>query len=87
MQMQALDDVVKAGYVRYVGMSSCYAYQCECFVIGKQLEMGSHVEPFSPSNAKSVILPKYSVLLKLIIMRRLCYHPQPYAVYLHAEPV
>jgi aryl-alcohol dehydrogenase-like predicted oxidoreductase len=27
-QMQALHDVVKAGYVRYVGMSSCYAYQC-----------------------------------------------------------
>ena len=28
-QMQALHDVVKAGYVRYIGMSSCYAYQCE----------------------------------------------------------
>ena len=27
--MQALHDVVKAGYVRYVGMSSCYAYQCK----------------------------------------------------------
>ncbi|KAI8974175.1 Aldo/keto reductase [Trametes punicea] len=26
-QMQALHDVVKAGYVRYIGMSSCYAYQ------------------------------------------------------------
>ncbi|KAF4611738.1 hypothetical protein D9613_003720 [Agrocybe pediades] len=25
--MQALHDVVKAGYVRYVGMSSCYAWQ------------------------------------------------------------
>ncbi|KAI0823791.1 Aldo/keto reductase [Trametes gibbosa] len=25
--MQALHDVVQAGYVRYVGMSSCYAYQ------------------------------------------------------------
>ncbi len=29
VQMQALHDVVKAGYVRYIGMSSCYAYQCE----------------------------------------------------------
>jgi aryl-alcohol dehydrogenase-like predicted oxidoreductase len=27
--MQALHDVIKAGYVRYIGMSSCYAYQCE----------------------------------------------------------
>ena len=26
--MQALHDVVQAGYVRYIGMSSCYAYQC-----------------------------------------------------------
>ncbi|CAE6477269.1 unnamed protein product [Rhizoctonia solani] len=25
--MQVLHDVVKAGYVRYIGMSSCYAYQ------------------------------------------------------------
>ncbi|KAI0648560.1 Aldo/keto reductase [Trametes meyenii] len=25
--MQALHDVVKAGYVRYIGMSSCYAFQ------------------------------------------------------------
>jgi len=28
-QMQALHDVVQAGYARYIGMSSCYAYQCE----------------------------------------------------------
>jgi aryl-alcohol dehydrogenase-like predicted oxidoreductase len=26
--MQALHDVVQAGYVRYIGMSSCYAWQC-----------------------------------------------------------
>jgi len=26
--MTALHDVVKAGYVRYIGMSSCYAWQC-----------------------------------------------------------
>jgi aryl-alcohol dehydrogenase-like predicted oxidoreductase len=25
--MQALHDVVQAGYVRYIGASSCYAYQ------------------------------------------------------------
>ncbi|KAL1947071.1 hypothetical protein VTO73DRAFT_14032 [Trametes versicolor] len=27
--MQALHDVVQAGYVRYIGMSSCFAYQCK----------------------------------------------------------
>ncbi|KAG6809998.1 hypothetical protein H0H92_013780 [Tricholoma furcatifolium] len=29
--MQALHDVVQAGYVRYIGMSSCYAWQCAYF--------------------------------------------------------
>lgn len=29
MQMQALHDVVKAGYVRYLGMSACFAWQCQ----------------------------------------------------------
>ncbi len=33
--MQALHDVVKAGYVRYIGMSSCYAYQCKSLVVLK----------------------------------------------------
>ena len=28
VQMQALHDVVRAGYARYIGMSSCYAWQC-----------------------------------------------------------
>ena len=27
--MHALHDLVQAGLVRYIGMSSCYAYQCE----------------------------------------------------------
>lgn len=27
--MEALHDVVKAGYVRYLGMSSCWAWQCK----------------------------------------------------------
>jgi aryl-alcohol dehydrogenase-like predicted oxidoreductase len=31
--MQALHDVVKAGYVRYIGMSSCYAYQCTYLIL------------------------------------------------------
>lgn len=30
--MQALNDVVKAGYVRYIGMSSCYAWQCKSLI-------------------------------------------------------
>jgi aryl-alcohol dehydrogenase-like predicted oxidoreductase len=32
-QMQALHDIVQAGYVRYIGMSSCYAYQCKLFLL------------------------------------------------------
>jgi aryl-alcohol dehydrogenase-like predicted oxidoreductase len=29
LQMQALHDVVQLGYVRYIGMSSCWAWQCK----------------------------------------------------------
>jgi hypothetical protein len=34
-QMQALHDVVQAGYVRYIGMSSCYAWQCKCISLSR----------------------------------------------------
>ncbi|KAJ7617073.1 Aldo/keto reductase [Roridomyces roridus] len=35
--MQALHDVVKAGYVRYIGMSSCYAWQFKITAITHNL--------------------------------------------------
>ena len=34
-QMQALHDVVQAGYVRYIGMSSCWAWQCMCLFVSR----------------------------------------------------
>ena len=40
--MQALHDVVKAGYVRYIGMSSCYAYQCT-FQVPYSVNMTTHL--------------------------------------------
>ena len=33
--MRALHDVVQAGYVRYIGMSSCWAYQCTLLSCGR----------------------------------------------------
>lgn len=33
MIFQALHDIVKAGYARYIGMSSCYAWQCEGVIL------------------------------------------------------
>ncbi|KAF5346740.1 hypothetical protein D9756_010440 [Leucocoprinus leucothites] len=41
--MQALHDVVKAGYVRYIGMSSCYAWQ---FSIMQNYALTHHLTPF-----------------------------------------
>lgn len=38
--MQALHDVVKEGYVRYIGMSSCYAWQCEDFLSPSSTSFG-----------------------------------------------
>ncbi|KAH7888839.1 aryl-alcohol dehydrogenase [Phlebopus sp. FC_14] len=46
--MQALHDVVKAGYVRYIGMSSCWAYQ--------YYAIQNHLTPFiSMQNHHSLI--------------------------------
>ncbi|KAJ8488408.1 hypothetical protein ONZ51_g3574 [Trametes cubensis] len=41
--MQALHDVVKAGYVRYIGMSSCYAYQ---FIQMQNYAIKNNLTPF-----------------------------------------
>ncbi|KAF9035733.1 Aldo keto reductase [Hymenopellis radicata] len=41
--MQALHDVVKAGWVRYIGMSSCHAYQ---FHIMQNYAITRHLTPF-----------------------------------------
>ncbi|CAK5264610.1 unnamed protein product [Mycena citricolor] len=43
IQMQALHDVVKAGYVRYIGMSSCWAWQ---FSIMQNYAIQNNLTPF-----------------------------------------
>ena len=48
--MRALHDVVKAGYVRYIGMSSCYAYQCEQHL--HQDDLRNNMASSSPRNAE-----------------------------------
>lgn len=51
--MQALHDVVKAGYVRYIGMSSCWAYQ---FHAMQNYAINNHLTPFiSMQNHYSLI--------------------------------
>ncbi|KAI0064016.1 Aldo/keto reductase [Artomyces pyxidatus] len=51
--MQALHDVVKAGYVRYIGMSSCFAYQ---FHIMQNYAISHNLTPFiSMQNHYSMI--------------------------------
>lgn len=41
--MQALHDVVKAGYVRYIGMSSCWAYQFQAM---QNYAIANNLTPF-----------------------------------------
>ncbi|OBZ75777.1 Versiconal hemiacetal acetate reductase [Grifola frondosa] len=55
--MQALHDVVKAGYVRYIGMSSCYAYQSHTLVHAMQnYAINNKLTPFiSMQNHYSLI--------------------------------
>ncbi|EIW61070.1 aryl-alcohol dehydrogenase [Trametes versicolor FP-101664 SS1] len=51
--MQALHDVVKAGYVRYIGMSSCWAYQ---FQQMQNYAITHHLTPFiSMQNQYSLV--------------------------------
>jgi len=51
--MQALHDVVKAGYVRYIGMSSCYAWQ---FHAMQNYAIANHLTPFiSMQNHHSLV--------------------------------
>ena len=57
--MQALHDVVQAGYVRYVGMSSCHAYQCEYYCVSSLIQNraeGQYAPPRSSRHAEYVPL-------------------------------
>lgn len=49
--MQALNDVVKAGYVRYIGMSSCFAWQC-AYSESRSLERELNARFPSPKDAE-----------------------------------
>ncbi|KZP11002.1 aryl-alcohol dehydrogenase [Athelia psychrophila] len=49
--MHALHDVVQAGYARYIGMSSCWAWQCS--IPWSPLARGMLARPLAPSNAAS----------------------------------
>lgn len=46
--MQALHDIVKAGYVRYIGMSSCYAWQCERFLSSYPADQSTLIVDVAP---------------------------------------
>ncbi|CAK5276844.1 unnamed protein product [Mycena citricolor] len=51
--MKALHDVVQAGYVRYIGMSSCFAWQ---FHVMQNYAITNHLTPFiSMSNQYSLL--------------------------------
>jgi hypothetical protein len=59
-EMQALHDVVQAGYVRYIGMSSCWAWQCKSVRVSQneahyealpvQAMQGAYLETRHPTN-------------------------------------
>jgi aryl-alcohol dehydrogenase-like predicted oxidoreductase len=51
--MQALHDVVKAGYVRYIGMSSCYAWQCELSIDVLPFVMLTHMFSLEDADLRS----------------------------------
>ena len=48
--MHALNDVVKAGYARYIGMSSCYAWQCK---LPYSSRMGYYIYPSQSTSCRA----------------------------------
>ena len=60
-QMQALHDVVKAGYVRYIGMSSCWAYQCQFLIWSTRVRPSDGLPCLSPRYAECVTSPLSNV--------------------------
>lgn len=61
--MQALHDIVKAGYVRYIGMSSCNAYQCTDHLLSSQAPNFSLHVLCSPRYAECVFIQLSEVTL------------------------
>jgi aryl-alcohol dehydrogenase-like predicted oxidoreductase len=55
--MQALHDIVQAGYARYIGMSSCYAWQFQLMQRGS----ADFVLPCSASLSLSLCLQSLSL--------------------------
>ena len=54
--MRALHDVVQAGYARYIGMSSCWAWQCKLSSIVERLDIHSlRFFSSSPHHAEYVL--------------------------------
>lgn len=56
-QMQALHDVVQKGWVHYIGMSSCWAYQCAHPLLQPLIVQSANLSPLStietsPSDAE-----------------------------------
>lgn len=85
--MQALHDVVQAGYVRYIGMSSCHAWQCSShaplyfsFLYVNLLTCTLHA--YSPCDAKYVSLFPYSLsaVHYLFILFLFLFKPKDYAI-------
>lgn len=87
--MQALHDVVKAGYARYIGMSSCYAYQCES--IGRASSViGTHALWLPVHQMQSqylLVWEERQLSDSRLVVHRLRHHEQAHAVHLNAEPL
>ena len=84
--MQALHDVVKAGYTRYIGMSSCYAWQCQFFMLPVSAQYSDRCM-CSPSNAEWIHSKTSNHATTDYMWTRLCNQQPPHAFHFDAEPL
>jgi hypothetical protein len=88
-QMQALHDVVQKGWVRYIGMSSCWAWQCKLFQLRVRCSVYSS-DPSVQSTRCRVRTMGHSPFKreKLIhAFSRLRDQQSPHSFHLNAEPL
>jgi hypothetical protein len=68
--MQALHDVVKAGFVRYIGMSSCWAWQCMQICLWLKWYPG-------PSNLSATVVHAMQSMPFINLSANMTYHVVP----------
>ena len=86
--MHALHELVQRGLVRYIGMSSCYAWECECFIdkyVAYDTDLQHTTSVHVMQSASFILHMKRLEDLTDLALHRLRDHARPDPLHLHAK--